>query len=185
MSEFRYLGVRITNDSKASAQLDYCNSLLVGTSVSNIWPAYSLFKIHLLGLLLKNLAFAALRLFLLICIGFLFITDYNFQDCYFRFQGIAYPTAILSCRPCPTVCAHAITAIFFFPCQYVLFHEKLQWQGPLPGTFGISYHVIFLPFPLSLLSGRNSSIIFFRVPSQVFPLHPLASCFVMSLHPRM
>ena len=105
--------MRITNDSKASAQLDYCNYLLVGTSVSNIWPAYSLFRIHFLGSLLKNLAFAALRLFLLICIGFLFITDHNFQDWYFRFQCIAFPTAILFCRPCPTVCAHVITAIFF------------------------------------------------------------------------
>ena len=38
----------------------------------------------------------------------------KFQDCYHRFQGIAFPAAILSCCPCPTVCAHAITAIFLF-----------------------------------------------------------------------
>ena len=45
--------------------------------------------------------------------------------------------------------------------------------------------VIFRPFPLFLLSGRDLSIIFFRVPSLVFPLHPLISRFVMSSHPRM
>ena len=75
-------------------------------------------------------------------------------------------------------------------CQYPFPHEKLQWQGPslshpLPRTLGISYHVIFHPFPLFLLSGRDSSIIFFQVPSPVFPLHPLTSRFVMSSHPRM
>ena len=76
------------------------------------------------------------------------------------------------------------------PCQYAFPHEKLQWQGPsrshpLPRTLGIGYHVIFHPFPLFLLSGRDSSIIFFQLLSPVFPLHPLTSRFVMSSHPRM
>ena len=130
----------------------------------------------------------------------------KFQDCYYRFQGIAFPTAILSCRPCPTVCAHMITVIFFLVNMYSFIHfrsscfqeetqassfltissPKLQWQGPsfshpLPRTFGI-YHVIFHPFPLCLLSGRDSSIIFFRVPSPVFPLHPLTSRFHRRSH---
>ena len=34
----------------------------------------------------------------------------------------------------------------------------------LPRTLRISYHVIFPPFPFFLLSGRDSTIIFFRVP---------------------
>ena len=55
----------------------------------------------------------------------------------------------------------------------------------LPRTLGIGYHVIFHPFLLFLLSGRDSSIIFFQVLSPVFPLHPLTSRFVMSSHPRM
>ena len=38
----------------------------------------------------------------------------KFQDCYHRFQGIAFPAAILSRCPCSTGCAHAITAIFLF-----------------------------------------------------------------------
>ena len=57
-------------------RLNYYNSLLAGTSVSNLahlYTVYSLFKINLFGLLPKNLAFAALRL--LSSIGFLFITE--------------------------------------------------------------------------------------------------------------
>ena len=38
----------------------------------------------------------------------------KFQNCYHRFQGIAFPAAFLSRCPSPTVCAHAITAIFLF-----------------------------------------------------------------------
>ena len=56
---------------------------------------------------------------------------------------------------------------------------------PLPQTFGISYHVIFHPFLLFLLSGRDSSVLFFRVPSLVFPLHPLTLRFVMSPRARV
>ena len=56
------------------SRLDYCNSLLAGTSV-RIWLACSLFKTHLLGSLPRNLAFATLRLFLLISTGFLFVTE--------------------------------------------------------------------------------------------------------------
>ena len=43
----------------------------------------------------------------------------------------------------------------------------------------------FHQFPLFLLSGRNSSTIFFEVPFPVIPHHPLASRFVMSAHPQM
>ena len=55
----------------------------------------------------------------------------------------------------------------------------------LPRVFRISSQVIFHPFPLFLLSGRNSSTIFFKVPFPVIPHHPLASRFVMSAHPQM
>ena len=57
-------------------RLDYCNSLLAGTSVSNLARlAYSLFKIHLPRSLLKNFVFATSRPFFLGCTGFLFITE--------------------------------------------------------------------------------------------------------------
>ena len=50
-------------------------SFLAGTSVSNLVRLYRLFRIHSLVSLLKNLVFAASRLFFLICIGFLFNTE--------------------------------------------------------------------------------------------------------------
>ena len=71
--------------------------------------------------------------------------------------------------------------LFFFLTSMCSFmHVKLQWQSPnhshpLPQTFGINYHVIFHPFLLFLLSEKDSSIIFFRVPSPVFPHHPQTS----------
>ena len=75
-------------------------------------------------------------------------------------------------------------------CHYVFLIGKLQWQSPnhfhlLPQLFGINSQVIFHPFSLFLLSGRDSSTIFFRVPFPVIPHHPLASRFVMSAHPQM
>ena len=56
------------------SRLDYCNSLLAGTSVLNL-AHYSLFKIHLPGSLLKNLVFATSHSSSLSCIGFLFATE--------------------------------------------------------------------------------------------------------------
>ena len=55
------------------SRLDYCNSLLAGTSVSNL-ARLQLIQ-NTLARLPKNLVFATLRLFLLICIGFLFVID--------------------------------------------------------------------------------------------------------------
>ena len=51
-------------------------------------------------------------------------------------------------------------------CHFVFLLEKPKWPSPnhfhlLPRVFGISSQVIFHPFPFFLLSGRNSSTIFF------------------------
>ena len=75
-------------------------------------------------------------------------------------------------------------------CHYVFLLEKPKWPSPnhfhlLLRVFGISSQVIFHPFPLFLLSGRNSSTILFEVPFPVIPHHPLASRFVTSAHPQM
>ena len=75
-------------------------------------------------------------------------------------------------------------------CHYVFLLEKPKWPSPnhfhlLPRVFGISSLVIFHPFPLFLLSGRNSSTIFFKLLFPVIPHHLLASRFVMSAHPQM
>ena len=55
------------------SRLDYCNSLLAGTSVSNF--ARSKYT-NLVGLLSRNLVVAASRLFYLVSIGFLFGRDW-------------------------------------------------------------------------------------------------------------
>ena len=74
-------------------------------------------------------------------------------------------------------------------CHYVFLIEKRQWQSPnhfhlSPQVFGIISRVIFHPFPLFPLPGRDSSTIYFRVPFPVIPHHPLASRFAMSVHPQ-
>ena len=104
-----------------------------------------------------------------------------------HFQQPSYLAALVP-RYVPTRSLRSSSSLSI--CNYAFPHEKSQWQGPscshlLPGTLGIGYHVIFHPFPLFLLSGRYSSIIFFQVLSPVFPLHPRTSRFVMSSHPRM
>ena len=55
------------------SRLDYCNSLLAGTSVSNL--SRLLFKIPLHALWPKSLALIISRLFCLNCTGFLFVTE--------------------------------------------------------------------------------------------------------------
>ena len=57
-------------------------------------------------------------------------------------------------------------------CHYVFLIEKPEWQSPnhfhlLPRVFGINSQVIFHPFPLFPLSGRDSSTIFFECLSRL------------------
>ena len=79
---------------------DYCTSLLAGTSVSN-FARLQLVKNTLARVVAQKSRFCH-------------ITPILADLHWLHFKGIALPTAIQSCRPCPTVCAHAITAIFFF-----------------------------------------------------------------------
>ena len=88
------------------------------------------------------------------------------------------------------MCQHDHCCDLLLHCHYVFLLEKPKCPSPnhfhlLPRVFGISSQVIFHLFPLFLLSGRNSSTIFFEVPFPVIPHHPLASRFVMSAHPQM
>ena len=110
----------------------------------------------------------------------------NFKIATIAFKVLHCQQPSLSHRPCPTVCdlRSSSSLLICIPLK-----RNLQLQGPsrshpLPRTLGIGYHVIFHPFPLFLLSGRDSSIIFSQLLSPVFPLHPLTSRFVMSSHPR-
>ena len=59
------------------SQLDFCNSLLAGTSVFNLTflKSFSVPRIHLLELSHKNLGSATSHLSFQICIGFRFVTE--------------------------------------------------------------------------------------------------------------
>ena len=157
-----------------------------------MWLAHSLFKTHLLGLLPNNLAFT-IHYACSCCSALASCSSQNkFQDCYYRFQArycISNSHTIsppLSHGMCP--CDHCDLDL---ACQYAFHYKKRQCQClglsyPSPKTyFGKSCHVTFHAFPLFLLRERDSSIIFFRVLSPVFPLHPLTSRFVISPHLRM
>ena len=59
------------------------------------------------------------------------------------------------------------------PCQYPFPRGKLQWQGPnlfhpLPQTLGISYHVIFCPFPFSCFQEETQASSFFECLPRCF-----------------
>ena len=169
------------------SRLDYCNSLLAGTSVSNL-ARLQLVQNPLARVVAQKPRFCHITPVL---------ADLHWlpirHRISFKIASIAFK--VLHCsHPILLPLSHGMClrdhCDLPLPCQYVFPHEKLQWQGPslsnpLPRTLGIGYHVIFHPFPLFLLSGRDSSIIFFQLLSPVFPLHPLTSRFVMSSHPRM
>ena len=141
------------------SRLDYCNSLLAGTSVSNLarfaacpehtcsgrCPETSLLPHY--TPVLADLHWLPIR-----------PSQNKFQDCYHCFQGIAFPAAILSRCPCPTVCAHAITAIFLFLVNMhsLTKNRNGKVQVVLVRCLGhVGYHLIFHPFPLVLLSGSK------------------------------
>ena len=100
-----------------------------------------------------------------------------------QFQQPSYLAALIR-RYVPT------RSLLLLHCHYVFLIAKPEWHSPdhfhlLPQVFGINSQVIFHPFPLFPLSGRDSSTIFFWVPFLVIPHHPLASRIVMSAHPQM
>ena len=170
------------------SRLDYCNSLLAGTSVSNL-ARLQLVQNTLARVVAQKSRFCHITPILadLHWLPVRHRISFKIATIAFKvlhFQQPSYLAAIVP-RYVPTRSLRSSSSL-----SISIPHEKLQWQGPslshpLPLTLGISYHVIFHPSPLFLLSGRDSSIIFFRVPSPVFPLHPLTSRFVMSSHPRM
>ena len=155
-----------------------------------IWLAYSLFKIHLLGSLSKNLAFAALHQFLLADLHWLPVRHrLNFKIATIAFkvlQSNSHPIL----PPLPRCISPHDHCEFLLPCQwnqYVFLHEKLQWQSlslshSLPQTFGISYHVIFHPYLLFLLSGRDSSNTYFlsAFPGISFSSNDITLCDVIA-----
>ena len=111
------------------------------------------------------------------------------ESCRSCFQGIAFPAAILSRCPCPTVCAHAISAIFLF---LVYMHSLTKTAMAKSKSFSSVASDTWnrLPCHLSSISAppafrkRLKHHLFLSV-FLVFPLHPLTSRFVMSSNPWM
>ena len=98
------------------SRLDYCNSLLAGTSVSNLARLQQLVQNTLARVVTEKSRFSFLphharsySFALASC-----LPQNKFQDCYYHFQDSAVPVAILSRCPYSTVCADTIIAIFFF-----------------------------------------------------------------------
>ena len=142
------------------SRLDYCNSLLAGTSVSNLARLQLVQNTNVS--LLKNLVFAPSHLFSLSCIGFLFAIEYISRLLLslsrFSSSSSRHISPALFHGMCH--CQHDHCDLLLH-CHYVFLLEKPKWPSPnhfhmLPRVFGISSQVIFHPFPLFLLSGRNS-----------------------------
>ena len=95
------------------SRLDYSNSLLAGTSVS-ILARLQLVQNTLARVVAQKPRFCHITPVLADDPLASYPSQNKFQNCHHRFQGIAFPAAILSRCPRPTVCAHAITAIFLF-----------------------------------------------------------------------
>ena len=141
------------------SRLDYCNSLLASTSVSNL-VRLQLVQNTLARVVAQKSRFCHITPILadLHWLPVRHRISFKIATIAFKvlhFQQSSYLAAIV-----PRYVPHAITAIFFFLVNIHSPHEKLQWQGPslshpLPLTLGISYHLIFHPFPLFLLSGRG------------------------------
>ena len=91
------------------SRLDYCNSLLAGTSVSNL-ARLQLFQNTLaqkprfchITPVLADLHWLPIR------------HRISFKIASIAFKVLHFQQPFLSCCPCPTVCAYAITAIFLF-----------------------------------------------------------------------
>ena len=132
-------------------RLDFCNSLLAGTSVSNLSRILVLEWSH------KNLGSATSRLSFLICIGFRFATELYHQNCYGYFQSAPISAVILSCISHLKICTGASTLLFVvFVNIRSSMHIKPPWQPPnhfhlFLQISGMHCQIIYRPFQLFLL----------------------------------
>ena len=148
------------------SRLDYCNSLLAGTSLLNL-ARLQLVQNTLARVVTEKSRFCRITPVLsdLHWLPVRHRIDFKIATITFKVLQFQQPWAILSSCPHSTVRADTITTIFFFLVNLCFLHEKPRWQGPnhfhlLPHIFGINYHVIFHPLPLFLLSGRDSGTTF-------------------------
>ena len=148
------------------SRLDFCNSLLAGTSFQ-IWLVFSLSRILLLGWSHKNLSCATSHLFSLICISFRFATELVLKllqlllGCYNFSSHPNDPILHLSSRDMYPRKHSALLHL----CQYVLPHVKPPWQPPnhfhlLFQISGMHCQIICRPSQLLRLLEELSNIIY-------------------------
>ena len=95
------------------SRLDYCNSLLAGTSVSN-FARLQLVQNTLARVVAQKPRFCHITPVLADLHWLPIRHRINFKIATIAFKVLHIPAAFLSRCPSPTVCAHAITAIFLF-----------------------------------------------------------------------
>ena len=155
----------------------YCNSLLAGASFSNLHGSPTTCSIYTCTGRYRKISFLphhprSFRFASASC-----SPQNTFQDCYYiTFKVCISNSHLISCCPHSTICVDRHDHCGLLPCQYVFPHENPQWQSPnhfhlFPHIFGTNCLIIFHPFPLFLLSGRDSSTTFFREPFLVIPHH--------------
>ena len=169
------------------SRLDYCNSLLAGTSVSNL-AHLQLVQNTLARVVTEKSRFCHITPVLseLHWLPIRHRINFKIATITFKvlqFQQPSYLAALIP-RYAPTRSLRSSSLWLCIPTRKTEMAKSNHFHL-LPRVFGISSQVIFHPFPLFLLSGRNSSTIFFEVPFPVIPHHPLASRFVTSAHPQM
>ena len=156
-----YWGFKNHSCSNSWPRLDFCNSLLAGTSVSNL-TRFSVSRILLLELSHKNLGSATLRLFSRICIGFRFATELVSKLPRLLSECSSLSSHTIFHLSSQDMCRREHSALLRLS-QYAFLHVKPPWQLPnhfhlLLQVFGIHCQTICLPFQLFLFLEELSNI---------------------------
>ena len=144
------------------SRLDYCNSLLAGTSVSNL-SRLQLVQNTLARVVAQKSRFDHITPVLSELHWLPRSSQNKFQDSCHHSHGPAVSTTLLPRCTHSTLCACAITPLH--PCQYVFLCAKPPWQPLDPfrlsrREFGMHCRVIFRPSQLFLLLEELSNTIF-------------------------
>ena len=133
------------------SRLDYCNSLLAGTSVSNL-ARLQLVQNTLACVVAQKSRFDHITPVLSELSLASRSSQNKFQDSYHHSQGAAVSTTLLPRCTHSTVCTCAITPIFFILVNMCSFAPKPPWQPldhfhPSHQQFGMHCQVIFSSIP--------------------------------------
>ena len=145
------------------SRLDFCNSRLAGTSVSNL-TRLQLVQNTLARVVAQNLGSVASHLFFLTFIGFRFTTELVLKLLRLLLRCSNFSSHPILQLSSPDMYRHEHFALLH-RCQYVFPHEKPPWLTLnhfhlLLQTSGIHCQIIFRPFQLFLLLEELSNIIY-------------------------